>query len=369
MFKKAILLLFLIIFITGSVLSADAGQAPNMKELMELLINTSSPAERAVLMGKNKELIKPVLIETFLLKASLLFKREKTEESLSLNTIAVELSEFIRDKNLYGEALCQRGNILHNLKRDAEASDAAEKAFQTLAAEKNEKELAGVYSLIGDISFSSAVSAERESNYRTEEDSLNKALEHYRKALELYIKFNDKKGAGWAYSHTGDIYYLFGNYFERQKKYERSKESYGKTLENYLSYLKILAGLNNPKEEARACNMIGVACKKLGRFDEALKYYEQCLDLSRRNNLKESIADSLNNIGNIHFISGRYDETIKYYEESIKARFEINDEEGAADTFLNLGRSYRELGKYEEALKNFEQALNIFEKTKRKASA
>ena len=94
------------------------------------------------------------------------------------------------------------------------------------------------------------------------------------------------------------------------------------------------------------CNK-GVLLSKLGKEEEALKLFDQALEI------KPAAYDSLCNKGALLSNLGKQEEAIKLYDQAL----EINPDNH--DSLRNKGISLSNLGKQEEAIKLYDQALEI----------
>jgi tetratricopeptide (TPR) repeat protein len=105
--------------------------------------------------------------------------------------------------------------------------------------------------------------------------------------------------------------------------------------------------------------------QSLRRYPEAQKYYQICLELTRRNGNKEQIALTLNNLGNLHRAQNHLTEALGAHEEALSTRRELathNSDAYLSDlafTLNNLGNVYRDLNRLTEARKAYEEALII----------
>jgi tetratricopeptide (TPR) repeat protein len=94
-------------------------------------------------------------------------------------------------------------------------------------------------------------------------------------------------------------------------------------------------------------NWKGFILGELGRYEEALKCFDEALEI----NYKDS--NVWNNKGSALYQLGRYEEAIICYDEAL----EINTKDG--NIWNNKGLALYQLGRYEEALKCFDEALEI----------
>jgi tetratricopeptide (TPR) repeat protein len=100
-------------------------------------------------------------------------------------------------------------------------------------------------------------------------------------------------------------------------------------------------------KDSNIWNNKGVILYKLGKYKKALKCFDEALKISP----KDSIF--WNNKGLALYQLGRYEEAIICYDEAL----EINTKDG--NVWNNKGLALYQLGRYEEALKCFDEALEI----------
>ena len=75
-------------------------------------------------------------------------------------------------------------------------------------------------------------------------------------------------------------------------------------------------------------------------------------------------AAALHHLGNVHYSQGRYEDAVKKYEESLQLKKELGDKRGIASTLGQLGRIFQAQGNYKEALRNYLIAFTIFHELK-----
>jgi tetratricopeptide (TPR) repeat protein len=55
-----------------------------------------------------------------------------------------------------------------------------------------------------------------------------------------------------------------------------------------------------------------------GRYEEAVKMYQDSLKINEELGNKSGIAGTLHQLGNVHYVQGRYEEAVKMYQDSLK---------------------------------------------------
>ena len=77
---------------------------------------------------------------------------------------------------------------------------------------------------------------------------------------------------------------------------------------------------------------------------------------------KRRISGILTNLGNSYYKLGGYPEALKCYEEALELDRELGYKQGEANQLGNIGLIYRALGQPQKALKYHKEALEIFKK-------
>ena len=181
---------------------------------------------------------------------------------------------------------------------------------------------------------------------------INETLNIYEKADSLAQEIN--------YDREKYIYFLF-NY----SRFLNDYVCYDKALETCfrLSDLcKDCYGKEHP-DTALSYNLIGIVYNDLGKYSNALKYYQMALDIQERVLDKEhpNTASLYNNIGIVYSILGDYNKALDYHRLALGIWEEVLGKEHpkAAVSYMEIGNVYLDLGKYDKALIYFKQALDI----------
>jgi len=117
--------------------------------------------------------------------------------------------------------------------------------------------------------------------------------------------------------------------------------------------------VENDEQKAKVLQAIGGAYQLLHKPQDALRNYQQSLDIKRQLNDKLGIADSVEAIAQVNASLGKPELARRNYLEAVRLRREIGDKKGLGDTLVNLGDLYSNLGQYDEVLKASKEGLQI----------
>ncbi len=148
--------------------------------------------------------------------------------------------------------------------------------------------------------------------------------------------------AAWEYRNANP---LMGIEYGKKALKIAEKVAYGKGLNKALSY-------------------IGVNYKNAGDYTNALDFFVQSSESSRKNQDKEAEGHSYNNIGEIQRIQKQYKDADISFQKALEAGTAANDQKLVAYAHNSFGKLYKDEEKYTEALASFEKALEIRKKVK-----
>jgi tetratricopeptide (TPR) repeat protein len=174
---------------------------------------------------------------------------------------------------------------------------------------------------------------------------------NYQIRVELYQQLVEglTDQQDWRYpaslTSLGNAYQSLGRYQEAIAFYEQS--------------LAIDREIGDREGEATSLGNLGNAYRSLGRYQEAIAFQKQSLAIKREIGDRDGEASSLNNLGNACNSLGRYQDAIAFYEQSLAIKRDIGERGGEATSLNGLGNAYDSLGRYEEAIDYYQQALTI----------
>jgi tetratricopeptide (TPR) repeat protein len=216
-----------------------------------------------------------------------------------------------------------------------------------------------------------------------------KALEYYKKSLQVAQQINDKheianalNNAGIAYANLGNIAEAFYCYNRclalRQESGDKKGTAYclnnigllyknqgdiAKALACYSRSLKIREETGDRKGIATALNNIGAIYNNQSDTLKALEYYKKSMAIREAINDKAGVAASLNNIAGVYRKQGKTELALEYFLKSLQFREEIGDRQGVATCLGNMSGIYKQKGNTKKALEYLQQSLTIREET------
>ncbi|CAF3471697.1 unnamed protein product [Rotaria socialis] len=154
-------------------------------------------------------------------------------------------------------------------------------------------------------------------------------------------------------------------------------------------YNGLLDNASTDSDRAHIYHMLGYLKDDQGKYPEAVKFYEKCLEIKRKILPEDdaSLASTYGNIGRVYNNMGEYSKALEFYEKSLKIR-EISlpanhpdlatptttsveciktwislpaNHPNLASSYNNIGGVYKNIGEYSKALEFYEKSLKIRE--------
>lgn len=130
-----------------------------------------------------------------------------------------------------------------------------------------------------------------------------------------------------------------------------------------LEYRKLLEMADSvefpPNFVSSAHTNLGVALKKNGNLEQAIKHYKMALKIDTAAGLKMDASVDLSNIGGVLFSLRKYDEALEYFNRSLKLLENTNFHSHREVVLNNIASVYKNTGQYEKALSYYQEALDI----------
>jgi eukaryotic-like serine/threonine-protein kinase len=249
-------------------------------------------------------------------------------------------------------------------------------------------ELGRTYNLLGqdnDAQEASRKAVDLSDQLPTQEKYLIQAshyqiLRDYPKAIDAY------ENLAKVWPANTDVLFSLGKLYEDSSAYDKARDEFTKVLTldpkrvaglleigrveiqsgnpqkglEYLTRAQAMA-IESGNDEARSyiLQSIGGAYAALNKQQDAIRNYQDSLEISRKLGLKKGIADSLQAIASSQAALGQPELALKNYNEALDLRREIGDKLGTGDALNDLAQTYDDSGQYDQALKLFKESLQI----------
>ncbi|HLO86095.1 MAG TPA: CHAT domain-containing protein [Nostocaceae cyanobacterium] len=177
----------------------------------------------------------------------------------------------------------------------------------------------------------------------------SKALESAEKAANIYQKLESGEYKGTSNKDIELIYAALGENPQALQQVA-SRANVGDAF-----------GQDSFQERGKALNFnnIGQIYFGLGKYDQAVKLYQQALKIYQTNKYPQGIGVTLNYIARVDQNQGNFNQAIALNEQALVNYRSIGDRTGEGVTISNLGQSYQKQNQTAKATELYQQALAI----------
>lgn len=180
----------------------------------------------------------------------------------------------------------------------------------------------------------------------TKQNRLNEALDYAEKAIDMAEKNNLTSEFFYVYNNAGDVAIAMG-------KNQLSLDYFNKAAaiveeQNFGLISRVDIG-----------NSQGNALKKLGRYDEAIRFYTNCLKMAKEANYQNGINTVTANLGEINLLKGNYKEALPYQLETVRLQETNNDIANLIENYHHVSTIYQKLNDFESALNYKQKAYDL----------
>ena len=103
--------------------------------------------------------------------------------------------------------------------------------------------------------------------------------------------------------------------------------------------------------------------RREGHLDSAMRMYNTALAIAKRKFYSEQSKNILNSLGLLYVLEARYDVALRYLLESLDLRQQMSDKNELTVGFHNIGFVYQKLENYDKALFYYNKALTLKEQS------
>ena len=256
-------------------------------------------------------------------------------EAIKNHLTCLEISQSINDKKGIASAYNNLGNVSSVQGNNAEALRYYFASLKIMEELDDKKSIANTSNNIGRVYYLQGNHAE--------------ALKLFMASLEMYKKLGIKKGIAFCYNNIGLIYYAQGKYDE--------------SLKNNFASLKIREGLGDKLGLATSYSSLGIVyfdqaemetdeAMRSAKFKQGLKSYLSSLEMYEALGDKAGVAATNSSIGNVYIKTGKYDEAEKYLQRAMDLSKRIGYKECIRDTYNGFAKVQSAKGDFKGAFKN-----------------
>jgi tetratricopeptide (TPR) repeat protein len=120
---------------------------------------------------------------------------------------------------------------------------------------------------------------------------------------------------------------------------------------------------HDPQAEAWMLTGVGLACRRLRRFEEAIDCLQQALAIHQETGDRRGEGWALGYLGLAHRDLGRFEEAMGYLQQALAMAREVGHRYGEGLVLRSIGTTHIGLRRFEEAIDCLQQALAIHQET------
>ncbi|MBK7309969.1 MAG: tetratricopeptide repeat protein [Bacteroidia bacterium] len=181
-----------------------------------------------------------------------------------------------------------------------------------------------------------------------------RAVEYFKKSLEIQEAIGDKKGVASSLNNLGVIYTNLGQILSAIDVYKRC--------------LKIQEALNEKKDLGLTFHNLGHIYQLQGDHAKSLEYQEKSHALYKEINDQPGIASSLNALALNYYNQKNYKKALDYYTQSLVLEKSLQNKRQQGILLYNIGLTWQALGDNEKALDDFKESLVLSEEINDRSS-
>jgi eukaryotic-like serine/threonine-protein kinase len=123
--------------------------------------------------------------------------------------------------------------------------------------------------------------------------------------------------------------------------------------------LSLAVETDNSEMKALILQAMGISYRVMNKPDEAIRDYQEAMEINRRLGLKRNLAGNLVEMAVIENNRGKVDAALSDYQEALRLQREIGMKKEVGDTLIDMGVVYETKGDYDKALQNYKESLQI----------
>ena len=181
---------------------------------------------------------------------------------------------------------------------------------------------------------------------------------NYKQAILIFEKCVKQANAENNLAVESNAYNNIGNCYTHTNEVEKS-------LQNYLTALKIAQKIDNKKRIAKCLKNIGALYSDTKNFEKAFNYFDQSLAVAKDAKDTMLVADCFNNKALIYDEQqNNYPKAIEFYTKALTLYEQLKNTERIGMVYSNLGVVYKIIKNYDQSVFYYNGALKIAQANK-----
>ncbi len=173
----------------------------------------------------------------------------------------------------------------------------------------------------------------------------SKAIQYYKKAIELNLATENYTGLAGNYSNLGNSY--------------RESDSLDLAFKSYKKGLKISEQINNQEKLASTYLNLGNFYKEQNNLKDAFTLYEKALAICKSEDIDFGKMIVYANMGQAYEQKGNYNKAIAYHDSSYNISNELNIPRIKAEILHSYVSLYQKMNRYDKAFHALQEAVTI----------
>jgi len=123
--------------------------------------------------------------------------------------------------------------------------------------------------------------------------------------------------------------------------------------------LSLAVQYDNQEQKALILQALGISFRQMNKPEEAMKSFQDSMEISRKLGLKRLLANSLSESAQIQITMGKPDAAMASYNQALQILKEIGIKKDYGDILINRGVLFESRGELDKALQDYKDALQI----------
>jgi eukaryotic-like serine/threonine-protein kinase len=123
--------------------------------------------------------------------------------------------------------------------------------------------------------------------------------------------------------------------------------------------LSLAIEVDNQEQKALLLQALGISYRLMNKPEEAMRNYQESMDINRRLGLKRNLANNLSEMAQVQSTLGKLDAALADYNQALQILNDIGMRKELGDILIDRGNLYDDQGYHDKALQDYKQSLQI----------